>query len=164
MGQWQGSTQSNYFTNNQRPSFSFSDTTNPSSTASIPTSIPQQQQYDSTLMTQPPTNMSLTSNANASSIQYNELFDFDFLMQNDDNDGNSNSVFTGDAGLDLGFGTHHDWADGGNQQLPDLFGGFFFGGPQGDGGMEMPEGGYPTTDFDTRSNGNGNGNAWGGQE
>lgn len=82
-----------------------------------------------------------------------DLYDFDFLMQNDN--GNTNSVFTGDAGLDLGFGAHHDWADGGNQQLPDLFGGFFFGGPQGEG--TMPEGGYPTIDFGE----DGNGNGWG---
>lgn len=86
-----------------------------------------------------------------------DLYDFDFLMQNDI--GNANNAFTGDSGLDLGFGAHHDWADGGDQQLPDLFGGFFFGGPQGDGtlnGMTMPEGGFSTSDFGEGSNG------WGG--
>lgn len=85
-----------------------------------------------------------------------DLYDFDFLMQNDNS--STNSVFTGDSGLDLGFGSNHDWADGGNQQLPDLFGGFFFGGPQGDGtmnGMTMPEGGFSTSDFGDGSTGAG---------
>ncbi|KAK4691173.1 hypothetical protein P7C71_g5771, partial [Lecanoromycetidae sp. Uapishka_2] len=145
MAQWQSSTQPNFFANNQRPSFSFSDTTNSSSTASIPTSIPQQQ-YDPSLMTQPPATMNMTT------PNY-DIYDFDFLMHNDN--GSTNNSFTGDSGLDLGFGTNHDWGDGGNQQLPDLFGGFFFGGPQADGTMVMPEEGFATAGFGNGSNENG---------
>lgn len=66
------------------------------------------------------------------------MFDFDFLMA-DNPDTTAN--FTGDSGLNIAMDGAHDWADGGGAQLPDLFGGFFFGGPAGDGaGMDMAEG------------------------
>ena len=68
------------------------------------------------------------------------MYDLDFLMNNDNL--NTMNAFTGDSGLNLGFDAHHDWADGGNEQLPDLFGGFFFGGPTSEGApMDI---GYPT--------------------
>ena len=81
-----------------------------------------------------------------------DLYDFDFLLNTDDTNATSNT-FTGDSGLNLGFDAHHDWSDAGSQQLPDIFGGFFFGPPAGVDGM--PEGGYATTEFgDAGSNDN----------
>lgn len=70
---------------------------------------------------------------------YDNMYNFDFLMNNDA------STFTGDSGMNLGFDAHHDWADGANAQLPDLFGGFFFGGPAGDGAAVDAGAGYPIT-------------------
>ena len=45
------------------------------------------------------------------------------------------ATYTGDAatGLDLGFDGRSDWT--GNGEMPDLFGGFFFGGPSAEGGF-----------------------------
>ena len=49
---------------------------------------------------------------------------------------NTAAVFSGDVGGNLGFDGQLDWADGGGQ-LPDLFGGFFFGaGANGEGGLD----------------------------
>ena len=72
---------------------------------------------------------------------------------------NTAAVFSGDVAGNLGFDGQHDWADGGGQ-LPDLFGGFFFG-PQaggengfdsagtGDGdGVGGGGGGFPSAGFD----------------
>ena len=61
-------------------------------------------------------------------------------MNNDTTD--TAAVFSGDVGANLGFDGQHDWAEGG-VQLPDLFGGFFFG-PQasGEGGMDGGAGGF----------------------
>lgn len=56
---------------------------------------------------------------------------------------NTAAVFSGDVGANLGFDGQRDWADGGGQ-LPDLFGGFFFG-PQAGGEGVMDGGG--TGDF-----------------
>ena len=73
-----------------------------------------------------------------------DIYDFDFLMSN----GSSNTVnhFTGDSGLNLGFDGSHDWADGGDAQFPDLFGGFFFGGSAGEAlDVDAVAGGYPST-------------------
>lgn len=53
---------------------------------------------------------------------------------------NTAAVFSGDVGANLGFDGQHDWADGGNQ-LPDLFGGFFFGPQAGiEGGLDTGPG------------------------
>lgn len=67
---------------------------------------------------------------------HDNIYDFDFLMSNDA------ATFTGDSGLNLGFDAHHDWADGGNAQLPDLFGEFFFGVPAGEGAAMNAGTGY----------------------
>ena len=129
-GQWQAS---NLQYTTQPPPFSPSDSSTMSeSTKSIATSIsvPQQQsrqQYDPSLV--PQTNAPLMNNDNA--LPNYDMYDFDFLMNNDNL--NTISAFTGDSGLNLGFDAHHDWADGVNEQLPDLFGGFFFGGPTSEG-------------------------------
>ena len=97
------------------------------STLSTATSNPQQNQ-----MTHPNQSFepSLLSNPFSSSNEINngpdtyDIFDFDFLMNNDTT--NTAAVFSGDVGANLGFDGQHDWADGGSQ-IPDLFGGFFFG-------------------------------------
>ena len=69
-------------------------------------------------------------------------YDFDFLMNNDTTD--TNAIFSGDVGANLGFDGQHDWVDGGGQ-LPDLFGGFFFGPPAGgEGSMDGSGGGFGT--------------------
>lgn len=57
--------------------------------------------------------------------------DFDFLMHH--NDDGSAPTYTGDSGLNLGFDVQHDFNE--RPQMPDLFGGFFFGGPIGEGGV-----------------------------
>ena len=89
------------------------------------------------------------------------MYDFNFLMDTDTF--NPNTTFTGDSGLNLGFDGHHDWADGGNAQLPDLFGGFFFGGPVGEG--QGVDGGCPTTGDFGDAQSSGAGSIWnGGQE
>lgn len=91
-----------------------------------------------------------------------DLYDFDFLM-NDDTVNNTSNTFTGDSGLNLGFDAHHDWSDGGSQQLPDIFGGFFFGPLAGVDGM--PEGGFHTTEFGDAGSNNEHDNMWlGGQD
>ena len=67
-------------------------------------------------------------------------FDFEFLMNNDTTD--TAAVFSGDVGHNLGFDGQQDWADGG-LQLPDLFGGFFFGSQAGaEGGLDGGDGGF----------------------
>lgn len=146
-GQLQASAQPNLPYATQRPPFSPSDgstmSNNPDSTA---TSIdnPQQLQYP-----QPQYNPTLISQTNAPIMNDNnnlpnyDMYDFDFLMSND----NLNNVnhFTGDSGLNLGFDGTHDWADGGDAQLPDLFGGFFFGPPSEGLGADTVAGGYPPT-------------------
>ena len=145
-GQWQKPTQSNLPFATQRPSFSLSENSSLSNgTNSIPASManPQQSQqqpsqYDPSLLSQ--SNATLV-NDNSSMPDYG-MYDFDFLMNNDNL--NTISGFTGDSGLNLGFDAHHDWADGGNAQLPDLFGGFFFGGTAGDGTAMDDAAGYPT--------------------
>ncbi len=145
-GQWQIPTQSNLPYATQSPSFSLSDSPSLSnSTNSVTTSManPQrlqqpQQQYDPSMISQTDTAM---TNDNNPLTNY-DMYDFDFLMNNDNL--NTISSFTGDSGLNLGFDAHHDWADGGSAQLPDLFGGFFFGGPAGEGAGMDADGGYPT--------------------
>ena len=65
-------------------------------------------------------------------------YDFDFLMNDDTT--NTAAVFSGDVAGNLGFDGQHDWADVGSQ-MPDLFGGFFFGPPSGaEGGMDAGAG------------------------
>lgn len=68
---------------------------------------------------------------------YDTNYDFDFLMSNE------NLAFTGDTGLNFGLDAHHDWADGGGALMPDLFGGFFFGGPATEGAAMDAGTAYP---------------------
>ncbi len=68
---------------------------------------------------------------------YDNNYDLDFLMNNE------NSTFTSDTGLNFGLDAHADWADGGGALMPDLFGGFFFGGPAIEGAAMDAGTGYP---------------------
>lgn len=124
-----------------RSSVSVSDTSSLStSTGSLPMSIAHQRQqhppqYDTLSQTSAP----LTHSNSNDPPDYDGMYDFDFLMSDDA------ATFTGDSGLNLGFDGHHDWADGGSAQFPDLFGGFFFGG-SGSESTAMDAGtGYPIT-------------------
>lgn len=159
VGQWHAPTPSNLPFANQRPSFSFSDSST-MSTNSLSNSMPQQprplpsQQYDPNILA--------LSSSNNNDIPNYDMYDFDFLMSNDNL--NTIATFTGDSGLNLGFDAHHDWADGGNAQLPDLFGGFFFGGPAGEG-QGLDGGGYPTAADFGDAGSSGGGSLWnGGQD
>lgn len=112
----------------QRPSFSLSNT------SSLSTS--NQQQPTSFI---PQTSVPLRNYNSNNLLNYDNIYDFDFLMKNDV------PTFTGDSGLDLGFDAQHDWADGGSPQLPDLFGGFFFGGPISENVDMHTTPGFPVT-------------------
>ena len=83
---------------------------------------------------------SLDSNVQNNLVDYN-LFDLDTFMANDNY--TTTAPFTGDSGLNLGFDAHHNWADGSNAQLPDLFSGFFFGGSGEDGGESNSSATFP---------------------
>ena len=75
--------------------------------------------------------------------------DFDFLMQGD-HSGTTSVPYT-----NLGFeGGQHDFDDG-SPAMPDLFGGFFFGGPQGDGTLGFAPQGMEGLQF-----GDGDGSVW----
>ncbi len=88
------------------------------------------QPFESSLLSNPFSSSNDISNGSAAY----DNFDFDFLLNNDTT--NTAAVFSGDVGANLGFDGQHDWADGGSQ-LPDLFGGFFFGPQAGaEGGMD----------------------------
>lgn len=123
---------------NQAPTYAST-----TSTLSTPTSNSQQTQisppnqpFDSSLLS----NLFQSNNdLNNGPATYDDLenLDFEFLMNNDTT--NTAAVFSGDVGANLGFDGQHDWADGG-VQLPDLFGGFFFG-PQAGGEGVMDGGG-----------------------
>ena len=166
-GQWQKPTQSNLPFATQRPSFSLSETSTLSNGTNtiLPLIANSQQarqpqsQYDPSLMSQSSTTLA----DNGTSMPDYGMFDFDFLMNNDNL--NTISGFTGDSGLNLGFDSHHDWADGGNAQLPDLFGGFFFGGTAGDGTAMDDAAGYPSAGDFADAQSSGAGSIWsGGQE
>lgn len=121
-----------------RPSFSLSDSSSLSAgMGSIPTIMPHQQQqqqppqqYDPSLISETSTPSLSTSNGLST---YDSMYDFDFLMSNDD------ATFTGDSGINHGFESQN-WADGG--LVPDLFGGLFFGGPAGEGAPVDTNAGY----------------------
>ena len=129
----------------QRLSFSPSDSSTLSNTANsfvAPISNPQQmqqtqQQYDSLLVTPP--DGPIMNNVDA--LPNYDMYDFDFLMSHD----NLKTInpFTGDSGLNLGFDAHHYSA---NAQLPDLFGGFFFGGQANEGADMDNSNDFPTGD------------------
>lgn len=73
-------------------------------------------------------------------------------MQGDHSLGASNGPYA-----NLGFeGGQHDFDDG-SAAMPDLFGGFFFGGPQGEGGMEFAPQGMEGLRF---GRGQGEGEGW----
>lgn len=84
--------------------------------------------------------------------------DFDFLLQGDYGPGGTNNAYA-----NLGFeGGQHDFDDGSN--MPDLFGGFFFGGPQGgEGPMGFAPQGMEGLHFGTTGGepGNDGGSGWG---
>ena len=134
---------------NQAPTYAYTPSDAPtSSTLSTTTANPQQTQMappnqplDRPLL---PTSFPLSNDINNGATAYDN-YDFDFLMKNDTTD--TATVFSGDVGANLGFDGQHDWADGGGQ-LPDLFGGFFFG-PQagGEAGMDGA-GGFGSAGFD----------------
>lgn len=137
---------------NQAPTYAYtsSDASTPSTLSTLSTTAanPQQTQmappnqpFDSSLL---PTSFPLSDDINNGPTAYDN-YDFDFLMNNDTT--NTAAVFSGDVGANLGFDGQHDWAEGGGQ-LPDLFGGFFFG-PQagGEGGMDSG-GGFTGGGFD----------------
>ena len=105
-----------------------------------PSSLQTGQQYDSSV---PPNSQPslFDKDARTDTYEYN-VFDFDTLMTNDSL---ATAIpLTGDSGLNLGFDAHHDWADGGNAQFPDLFGGFFFGGSTEEGGEIDVPAAFPT--------------------
>lgn len=121
---------------NQEPTYAYtpsdaSTTSTLANTASNPQPnqmAPPNQPFDSSLL---PTSFPPINEINGPSAYDN--YDFDFLMNNDTT--NTDAVFSGDVGANLGFDGQHDWADG--VQLPDLFGGFFFGPPAGgEGGID----------------------------
>ena len=123
---------------NQAPTYACTppDASTPS-TLSTTASNPQQNQmahqnqvFDSSLLSNP---FPSSGDLNSSGTAYDN-FDFEFLMNNDTT--NTATVFSGDIGTNLGFDGQHDWADGAGQ-LPDLFGGFFFGSQAGaEGGLD----------------------------
>lgn len=84
--------------------------------------------------------------------------DFDFLLQGDYGPGGTNNAYA-----NLGFeGGQHDFDDGSN--MPDLFGGFFFGGPQGgDGPMGFAPQGMEGLQFGATGGepGSDGGSGWG---
>lgn len=139
---------------NQAPTYAYapSDASTPS-TLSISTSNPQQSQlthtnpsFDSSLLTHP---FQSSKDLNNDPSTYDNL-DFDFLVNNDTT--NTAAVFAGDVGHNLGLDGQLDWADGG-EQLPDLFGSFFFGSQGGgeglmDGGVSGGFGGVSVEAFD----------------
>ncbi|KAG8528138.1 uncharacterized protein KY384_007054 [Bacidia gigantensis] len=129
------------FPSNQPAPFSYpspSVSTNSISTANVAQMHPQ---YDPRLFSQQANTQanltnaadlssSVTSNTSSSGYDYSNLDimqmpDFDFLSHEDHSVGNTNAPYT-----NLGFeGGQHDFDDG-SPGMPDLFGGFFFGGPQ----------------------------------
>ena len=125
---------------NQAPTYAYApsnaSTPSPLSTLSTTTSNTKQnqmatpeQKFDSSLLS----SSFQTSDDISSGPAAYDNYDFDFLMNNDTTD--TAAVFSSDVGANLGFVGQHDWADGGGQ-LPNLFGGFFFG-PQGGGEGEV---------------------------
>ena len=164
---WHVPTQSHPAYTNQRPTFPLSNGSSTSSSLNPnvePLTSDQQlqqsqQNFDPSRLPQPAIS---TSDNNAGMLNY-DMYDFDFLMNSDNL--NTISTFTGDSGLNLGFDGQHNWADGGNQQLPDLFGGFFFGGPAGESaGMDI-DAGYPAASDFGDANSSAAGSLWsGGQE
>lgn len=130
---------------NQPTAFAYtpSDASTPSTLSTLSTSTsnaqqpqvaPPNQPFDSSLL---PNSFPPGNDINNGPSVYDN-YDFDFLMNNDTT--NTAAVFSGDVGANLGFDGQHDWADGGGQ-LPDLFGGFFFG-PQPGGEGAMDGGGF----------------------
>ncbi|KAL6715111.1 hypothetical protein ACLMJK_007372 [Lecanora helva] len=167
-GQWQTPTQADTSSALQQPSVSLSHSSAvPNGVYMTGDSISNYQQIQSL---QPQYNPSSTSQPSSTVTESNNddlpdygMFDFDFLANSDNL--NTISTFTGDSGLSLGFDSHYDWADAGNAQLPDLFGGFFFGGSAGEAAGMDPTEAYPiSSDFgDNQSSGAGS--MWnGGQE
>ena len=140
-------------------------TSNPSSVTSNPqptfrqpsygTTTQQQQQqqqaqhYDPHLLTSTPAIMPTTyDNSGSYTFDFSNSTDFDFLVNHHDS---MPPTYTGAAasGLNLGFDGRADWT--GNGEMPDLFGGFFFGG--GSGGMDQMDG----MDFGDGGDGGGDG-------
>lgn len=121
----------------QRPSFS------PSDTSSLSTSTGSSYQQQPTLNHGsdfiPQASAQRLNNNSNDLLDHDNMYDFDFLMNNDV------STFTGESGLNLGFDADHDWADGGSARLPDLFGGFFFGGPPSEDVDMHTTTGFPVT-------------------
>lgn len=144
---WQAPTQQPSLSSSQAPpqyAYTPSDAST-LSTTSIPNPLPQQHQQHQQLPGQfgepdiaPQVGSMLPPTDSTTNIPDYNNYDFDFLMHNDTT--NTAAVFSGDSGLNLGLDGQRDWADG--QQLPDLFGGFFFGGPAGqEGGGQGGSGG-----------------------
>lgn len=107
-----------------RPSFSPSNTS--SLSPSTGSTYQQQQPPDRGPSFYPHTTVPPVNDNTNDLLNYDNMYDFDFLVNNDV------PTSTGESGLHLGFDGNHDWADGGSAQLPNLFGGFFFGGPPGE--------------------------------
>ena len=119
LGRWQASTQSSM------PTLPLS--TQPQPYQPSPDVGMTEQQYgsfDSTQPTPPSAFAPMTShNAPYDVYGFSNANDLDFLMAN-----SSTTGYNGQPGLDLGFDSEHDWADGAQM---DLFDGFFFGGLNG---------------------------------
>lgn len=95
----------------------------------------QAQHYDPHLMT-----TAAIPNFDGNAFDFSNSTDFDFLLNH--HDSIPPPTYNGDAasGLNFGFDGRADWS--GNGEMPDLFGGFFFGGGPGPmDGMEFGDGG-----------------------
>ncbi|KAL9127062.1 MAG: hypothetical protein Q9217_003991 [Psora testacea] len=146
------------------------------SSGSMPTSNPSQMastqhqpRYDPRLFAQQPfqpaTSANLSSSATSSPGPFNypttdflQTPEFDFMLQ-DTSTSDSSAPYT-----NLGFeGGQHDFDDGA-QNMPDLFGGFFFGGPVGQDSSSTPFTGMDGITFgDSASAGESQDrNGWGG--
>ena len=118
-------------TSNPQPTFrqpTYGTTTTTSNTAQS-----QQQQsiqhYDPSLMA----SAAMPTYDGTNTFDFSSSTDFDFIMNHHDS---MPPTYNGDAatGLNLGFDGRADWT--GNGEMPNLFGGFFFGGGPPDPMME----------------------------
>lgn len=135
---------------NQAPTYASTLSTTTSSNTQQTPMAPPNQPFDSSSLL-PTSSFPPSIDINDDPTAYDN-YDFDFLMNNDTT--NTAAVFSGDVAGNLGFDGQPDWADGGGQ-LPDLFGGFFFG-PQagGENGLDSGDdgggggGGFGNARFD----------------